>query len=539
MATVIPAIDPAVLQEEGDRRVYLAARNLPEDYTVLYSYKFCNQVTGAVMWEADLVVIHPLKGFLVYKVHRGEVGFFNGRWHELRGETYVPLEENPVELARRSSYAIVRSYQEKYRHFPLSWDFGLCFPDCRRVGGEVPVFARPDNLVLNADLENFSARVAAVFRRMPQEKSSAAVIEKLINQVLTVNFRLYNTLEDQIRAFGQRMEDKFTTEQQRIIEETELNKRMVFYGAAGTGKTLLAVEKARRLAGQGKRVLLTCFNRHLAAQFPRGVENLTAIHFHGVLEMVTGLKPPPDPAQSGQFFEHALPEAGREYFSSLSASGKFQSLVVDEGQDFRPHWFPCLEAMVDPAGEFYVFADPNQNIFNVSLRGVEALPASRFRLTTNLRNTTAVCRQWIEPLGGLNMRLGLQDAGAVHFHSWQSEDQQRELLGQELARLVKQGVQPRRITILSPNRRQKTCLAGQEKVARWPLAEVGDPRPNAVRFSTIRAFKGLEADVVMLIGIRPDSPVCSRADLYVGGSRARYMLHVFHRHDWQLERGGK
>ena len=51
---------------------------------------------------------------------------------------------------------------------------------------------------------------------------------------------------------------------------------------------------------------------------------------------------------------------------------------------------------------------------------------------------------------------------------------------------------------------------------------------NVVRFSTIRSFKGLEADIVFLIDITPDSRVCTRADIYVGGSRARFMLYIFH-----------
>jgi len=103
-----------------------------------------------------------------------------------------------------------------------------------------------------------------------------------------------------------------------------------------------------------------------------------------------------------------------------------------------------------------------------------------------------------------------------------------------VARLLARKIQPRRITILSPNRREKSCLAGVDSLGGCPLGEVGDPRADALRFSTIRAFKGLEADVVLLIGVRPDSPVCSRPDLYVGGSRARYILHIFHRGDWKL-----
>jgi len=532
MARIVPELDPALL-EEGEAQLYNAARDLPEDYTVIYQYKFCDQVTGAVIWQADLVVVHPLKGFIVFKVHLGEVGFFNGRWHEQSQSGYREMAKDPVAEARAAAYAIARSYKDKYGWFPLGFDIGLCFPGCSKVQGQIPAFIKPANLVLGRDLTNFSVRIGEIFSALPKVGRDPAAIVRLV-ELLTANFKLYNTLESQLRSFSDRALHKFTEEQERILEETELNKRMVFYGAAGTGKTMLAVEKARRLAEAGKKVVLTCFNKNLAGQFPNDVENLTARHFHGLLERVTGCRPPAELQDYDDYFENVLPGEGIKFYSGLPQAKKFDALIVDEGQDFRPHWFKCLEAMVKEGGEFYVFADPSQNIFGVDPSGLEALPASRFRLTVNLRNTTSVCQRWISPLSGANVRLGLKDSGEVHFHSWSSDSQQVRLLEREVSRLLARGIQARRITVLSPNRREKSCLSGVDSLAGCPLADVGDPRPDALRFATIRAFKGLEADIVLLIGVKPDSPVCSRPDLYVGGSRARYMLQIFHREDWKL-----
>ena len=57
---------------------------------------------------------------------------------------------------------------------------------------------------------------------------------------------------------------RLTEQQYRTVEGLSLNDRAIVTGGAGTGKTLLAVNEARREAGTGKRVLLTCFNRRLA-----------------------------------------------------------------------------------------------------------------------------------------------------------------------------------------------------------------------------------------------------------------------------------
>ena len=59
----------------------------------------------------------------------------------------------------------------------------------------------------------------------------------------------------------------------------------VVLGVAGSGKTLIAAEKARRLAAQGFDVLLTCFNRplaeHLAGTIGR-TPGVTVSTFHGL-----------------------------------------------------------------------------------------------------------------------------------------------------------------------------------------------------------------------------------------------------------------
>lgn len=532
MARVIPELNLDLIEQEGEARIYAAAKDLPEDYSAVIGYRFCDQVTGAVIWRADVVIVHPERGFIVLKVKHGEVGFFNGRWHEFIEGGYRELKADPLEEARAAAYALARSYKEKTGWvFPLDFGFGLCFPDCAKVDGRLPDFVRPTTMLLGTNLDNFPTFVSQVFAGLRPGRDRTAC-RRLVEHILMANFRLYNTLEEQIRSFAHRAETAFTKEQERILAETELNKRMVFYGAAGTGKTMIAVEKARRLAAAGKKTILTCFNKHLASQFPPDVDGLIARHFHGLLERLS--EQTPADKGSEDYFEHGLPEAAYQYFSGLPQARKYDAIVVDEGQDFRPHWFRCLLALVKEEGEFYVFADSSQNIFQVDPGGLEALPASRFRLTTNLRNTTSVCRRWIAPLSEANFRLGLKDSGEVHFHPWQSDSQQARLIEREAAALLAREIQPRRIMVLSPTRRDRSCLADIDSLAGCPIGELGDRRPNAIRFSTIRAFKGLEADVVLLIGVRPDSPVCSRPDLYVGGSRARYILHIFHRQDWTL-----
>jgi len=59
-----------------------------------------------------------------------------------------------------------------------------------------------------------------------------------------------------------------------LLDNLAAHNRAAIEGAAGTGKTVLAMEKARRLATTGRRVLLLCFNSPLAqdlAAYGRGI----------------------------------------------------------------------------------------------------------------------------------------------------------------------------------------------------------------------------------------------------------------------------
>jgi superfamily I DNA/RNA helicase len=57
------------------------------------------------------------------------------------------------------------------------------------------------------------------------------------------------------------------------------------------------------------------------------------------------------------------------------------------------------------------------------------------------------------------------------------------------------------------------------------------PDQGKVRIGTIQSFKGLEADVVVLLGIDGSEHACSPANLYVGATRARTMLYVLYHQD--------
>jgi len=80
-----------------------------------------------------------------------------------------------------------------------------------------------------------------------------------------------------------------TEEQYEVLDSVADNHICIVKGPAGTGKTNIAIEAARRLSLSGSRVVLVCFNRHLGAWLRRcldGAGTCSAIvcgHIHGLL----------------------------------------------------------------------------------------------------------------------------------------------------------------------------------------------------------------------------------------------------------------
>jgi len=541
---MIPQLDLVTIENSGERAFYAAARELPAGYTVLYSYRYLTAARGdhpEHLREADFVIVHPERGFLVVEVKGGDrIAFRGGRWHRETGGVLIPLNKDPVEQARTAMFAILDRYKAftRQEHFPLNFRFAVCFPDCSDLTGTLPAFLYEHSVFLAGDLYTLEEKIRLLLGKKEPNPRSADV---LVNKVLAPAFMGFTSLQSELALFHRASERALTEEQDRILEETELNRRMIFFGAAGTGKTFLALEKARRLALTGQKVLLTCFNKNLAAYFhghlPPGV---TAVHFHDYLvrtlkEAGLPVRVPKDGATLPVFFDKTLPDLAFDYFAAFPAADRFDALLVDEGQDFRAEWLTCLEAALKEDGQLFIFADPHQSVFRRETAYLDKIPVSRHRLTRNLRNTETI-NLWLSgflPAGCL--RSQLRGGLPIGFFPWQTPEEERELVRLEVTRLLGQGLDPRCIVILSPNVREKSCLDGQNKLGKRPLADIHDPRPSALRFATIRSFKGLEAAVVFLIGLKAGSLACTPSDIYTGASRARFLLNIFHHRDLPVE----
>lgn len=407
-----------------------------------------------------------------------------------------------------------------------------------RIAGTIPKNLKETSIWIYADLEDLEDRILKLFspeeRKSPITPIQTEAVQILLDKILAPSFNLFSRLEDKIEMFYRTSDRILTDEQERILEETEEDKRKIFLGSAGTGKTFIAIEKARRLAQEGKSVLLTCYNKNLVRIYQNlsKFDNITAKNFHDYIyhtlkQADYDLSEPESLEEKDTYFKETLPNLAYNYYSHLGQEEKLDVIIVDEGQDFKEEWFLCLENMLKSDGQFYIFADLNQDIFGNGISSLKNMSMSKHKLTLNIRNTQKIA-EWFAPFAGnLKTRIKLPCGIPVSVFTWDKQEDEKRLIEKEIGRLVSQGLSPTRITILSPNIKEKSILSGIRKIKEWPLIDIKSEAGYGIKFSTIRSFKGLEADVVFLIGLTVNNRACTPQDIYVGASRARFMLCVF------------
>jgi superfamily I DNA/RNA helicase len=391
-----------------------------------------------------------------------------------------------------------------------------------------PIGLQPRAIAIDgADLPVCATSIERLLRHWEQFESTALVrcdLERVVGALaptLVVRRRLGATVADAEAEII-----RLTKTQRSILSNLRRVRRCVISGTAGTGKTLLAAEKARQILAAGGSALVVCFNGPLADRLRRDLAD-TRAHvrtFHSLcMEMCRVTKRPIPGDLTTRWWSEAAAKELIAATAQLAPEKHFDAVLVDEAQDFRGEWLSALEALARDGDDsfVYLFTDPHQCLFHRE----HVLPSGWpvFELDENCRNTEPIATAAANAIGdsGIAARVTGRPVAFV------------EAEGSGVATVV-QSVVDRLITEESVPAGEIVVLVDESSVQnRLRTMSAGgccfvDVGLEGVQVDTVRRFKGLESAVVVLgLTSAPSLPSNDwRALLYVGVSRARSFLVV-------------
>ncbi len=496
---------------------------LPDDAALFCNLRFSD---GREDREADLIVAWPGVGVAVVEVKGGSVSLDRGEWRQRQDG--VDRVIHPVDQAVACKYLLCEYLAEHPR-----WTGGR--PRTAHLVA-VPATTLPDDFVAPSlarwmaldvtDVPHAAARIRAALQKVRDEPDppTAADVEEMVDCLAGTAIPQQHLLAD--LAEREAACDLLTKDQAKVLDLLVEYSRVEIRGGAGSGKTWLAVEKARRLAADGQRVALMCYSRGLAEFLKRRVETLPKRQrpayvgtFHN---LGIGWGVPAGSDDDSGYWEEFLPAEMVKLAGAVPEGERFDAIVIDEGQDFAQSWWDAVVAALrDPAhGCLYVFSDEGQRIF--ARQGRPTVDLMPIPLNENLRNTKQIAGTF-SSLAPEQMRIRGQAGVPVRFVQCAPEDAV-EAADDVADALLEEGWPPEALALLTTHRRHPVQVERQEEGQDAYWATYWDD--DDLFYGHVLGFKGLERPAVVLAvnGFRDEER--AREMLYVGLSRARDLLVV-------------
>lgn len=557
MARMIPHLTQdqlRSLKSRAEARFYEECRRqLPPDVLVIYSANWIyRDGRGRLLeGEADFTIVVPQSGIFTVEVKGGGVSFDagTGRWSSLDRNRVAHEIKDPFRQASNERHAIKDQLLghpnwRRWRGSRLMLGHAVMLPDVPDARPLLGPDRQRDFIGIDADmpaLVAWLARLRAFWWRTGDDAlgpHGVQLVEEILCSSIEVRPALRSVLDE-----AEQTRLRLTTNQAKILRIIGSRKRAVISGGAGTGKTLIAVEKARQLAESFEKVLLLCYNRPLADALASGVADqrrITVLTFHQLCERrvaaaraetARDLLKEAQNAYPGHSDKHLF-DVQMPYALALSnevLAEKFDALVVDEAQDFSDdYWFAVEELLQDPSdGALYIFIDENQALYR--RHGNLPVEGEPFHLTANCRNTAPIHRAGYAFYRGPAVDEPDLPGQDVHRVAIEGDVAQADGIANIIKGLLAEGVRSEDITVLlakRPKARLHALLQAHRLPAgtAWSIETAG--QRNSVLVDTVSRFKGLESPVVILwLG---DETVTAEEweVVYVGTTRAKSLLHV-------------
>ena len=555
MAKMIPSVLSPEVKSDAEKRIFEWFRDAPgtEDWYVLHSLGLAYH-PRVIRGETDFLVLAPGLGLFAMEVKGGRVWRDSkGIWHfKNRFGHEDTKERGPFDQGNEGIFGIVKyikaNLNAAHSHLQyVLYGFGVMMPDIQynagieekqwqvfdirdaRTGHDVRKWIEQLSDGAAKDWkEHFTSDVGSKLPSVRDIQYICDLLRPEFDSIVSSGYRASVAEEQQIQL---------TKEQYNCLDQLDDNKRLLISGGAGTGKTMLALEAARRYAAAGERVALFCYNDALGKWMRRAFEEKTgkplyAGTFHSYMTSLIPEKMSESAIDETDWFASILP--GKVIDRYDGSVRFFDRIIIDEAQDLISHpvYLDVMDVLLAGGisrGKWVMLGDFSmQAIYSGGIDMEQVLQQledrthpGRYRLQYNCRNTKEICEE-IRIMTGtavLPDKVAAISADPPEWKQWKDQDTELEKLTETLDKLLADQVEAGDITILSPVSRKNSVVSRLTKYAVRDYSP--EKQENRLTFSTIQSFKGLENRFIILTDIESVADVKL---MYVAMSRARYGL---------------
>lgn len=555
MAKMIPERPSDETASAAEIKLFQRFKAMPgtDDWVVMHSLAIAKHTTQS-QGEADFVVIIPSYGVFVLEVKGGRISHNEGAWFSKDRNDINYQIKNPVEEASNAMHSI-KEYISNCQHTAKLerslFGFGVVFPNTTMHGIVNTVeladeqIADFDDCLSPEDLKNYLLRMANFWKKRRAPIITLPTIEQCgeLVSLLRPNFEGRVSLRSVIRNVENQVV-ALTENQQDIFETIMDNPRCIVRGGAGTGKTIIALHFAKQMARREYRTGFFCYNKQLSSYLKSNVEltdTFTCDSFTEYMESVVTqagkiIKLPGNSTERNLYYQETLPQAFMEAFLELELP-QLLYLIVDEAQDLMtPRYLEAMDFVLEgglQSGNWYFFMDAErQNLFHNNKKDEDVLfmlqqyntHFTQCRLRDNCRNSVAIIEKVDQIFGTATRHKHNDERGTdVVIKTYKKMVDQVAALETTLRMLLREGIEPQQITILSPIRFSNSAAS---LVTECEVSEKQRSGENNIYYSTIHGFKGLESPVVILTDIDNLTDDARMNILYVGMTRAKSALYI-------------
>lgn len=531
MALMYPPTPKEYKESSLEGIMFDAFKQMSDEYMVFHSMTITTTEGDIIeQSETDFVIFHPRKGILCVEAKAGRAHYEDGEWKYGNGDSMPhdgPFCQASGNMFNLMEYFKAKGYdkiQKRCKFLYAVWFPSVPLDRLNKV--ELPSNAPLDIIITKESFDNIEEKIDHIFEYSFMSKRQTNLSENdidiIVNNVLAPSFDLVSMVEV-IDNHRQIVFKKMLSEQVLLLNYLEEQNQAVINGLGGTGKTIMAIEKAKKHARNGERVLFLCYNKRLKEylQNTYTIENVSFYTIDGFACYLCGTLEP-----DYKLFKSMLETMYCE------SSFPFQHVIIDEGQDFgREDISECelISLLKDNAiddesrkGSFYMFYDKNQMVQSREIPSYIQDAECRLTLYRNCRNTKHIATTALRLLNS-DKQPKVFDAAIEgtlpNMYIVESNDKALEALNLILDDYINNGSTD--IVILTCKTVEKSILT--KEVSKQTYLYKG----RKFLFTTCRKFKGLEADVVILIDVDGDN-LRNQDDknLYVGASRAKYDLSI-------------